>query len=109
MCTTIYSGLLVGRHKRERGRLTDGKESPPLVYANVVQITTGPFDLVMDFGFKTPEQTRRGSTEYESVVRVAMSLAHAKSMVPILANVIARYEQQVGPITAPGFEDLSKE
>jgi hypothetical protein len=90
-------------------RLADGKESPPLVYANVVQMTTGPFDLVMDFGFKTPEQTQRGSTEYESVVRVAMSLAHAKSMVPILANVIAQYEQQVGPITAPGFEDSSKE
>lgn len=89
--------------------MADGETSPPVVYANVVQMTTGPFDLVMDFGFKTPEQTTRGSTEYESVVRVAMSLAHAKSMVPILANVIARYEQQVGPITAPGFDDLPKE
>jgi hypothetical protein len=89
--------------------LADGRESPPLVYANVVQITTGPFDLVMDFGFKNPEQTQRGSTEYESVVRVAMSLAHAKSMVPIMANIIAKYEQQVGPITAPGFEDTAKE
>jgi hypothetical protein len=89
--------------------LADGRESPPLVYANVVQITTGPFDLVMDFGFKNPEQTQRGSTEYESVVRVAMSLAHAKSMVPIMANIIAQYEQQVGPITAPGFEDTAKE
>ncbi len=89
--------------------MVDGRESPPLVYANVVQMTTGPFDLVMDFGFKNPQQTQRGSTEYESVVRVAMSLAHAKSMVPILANVIATYEQQVGPITAPGFDDLPKE
>lgn len=89
--------------------MTDGKESPPLVYANVVQITPGPFDLVMDFGFKTPEQLARGTIEYDSVVRVAMSLAHAKSMVPILANVIAQYEQQVGPITAPGFDDLPKE
>jgi hypothetical protein len=89
--------------------LTDGRESPPLVYANVVQMTTGPFDLIMDFGFRSPEQTQRGSTEYETVVRVAMSLAHAKSMVPILATVIAQYEQQVGPITAPGFEDSSKE
>lgn len=89
--------------------MADAKESPPLVYANVVQLTTGPFDLVMDFGFKTPEQTQQGAAEYNSVVRVAMSLAHAKSMVPILANIIAQYEQQVGPITAPGFEDLSKE
>jgi hypothetical protein len=79
------------------------------VYANVVRINTGPFDLVMDFGFMSPEHTRRGSTEYESVVRVAMSLAHAKSMVPVLANVIAQYEQQVGRIAAPGFEDTAKE
>ena len=89
--------------------MPDGADTPPLVYANVVQITIGPFDLVMDFGFKTPEQTQRGAMEYDSVVRVAMSLAHAKSMVPILPNVIAQYEQQDGPITAPGFEDLSKE
>jgi hypothetical protein len=103
---------VVERHtatKKGAKRLTDGRESSPLVYANVVQITPGPFDLVMDFGFKTPEQTARGSTEYESVVRVAMSLAHAKTMVPILANVITQYEQQVGPITAPGFDDAAKE
>lgn len=95
--------------KRGIERLADGMDIPPLVYANVVQITPGPFDLIMDFGFKTPEQTQHGSTEYESVVRVAMSLAHAKTMVPILANVIAQYEQQIGPITAPGFDDSAKE
>ncbi len=89
--------------------MTDSKESPPLVYANVVQMTTGPFDLVMDFGFRNPEQMQRGSTEYETVVRVAMSLAHAKSMVPILASLIAQYEEQVGHIPAPGFDDLPKE
>lgn len=89
--------------------MADGKESPPLVYTNVVQMTAGAYDLVMDFGFKNPEQTQRGSTEYETVVRVAMSLGHAKSMIPLLAQVIAQYEQQVGPITAPGFEDPAKE
>lgn len=89
--------------------MPDGSDQVPLVYANVVQMTTGPFDLVMEFGFKTPEQTTRGSTEYETVVRVAMSLAHAKSMLPILAQVIAQYERDVGIITAPGFEDSAKE
>lgn len=84
------------------------KEPPDPVYANVVGITAGPFDLVMDFGFKTPEATTRGSTEYEPVVRIAMSLAHAKSMVPLLARVIAEYEEKVGPITAPGFDDTAK-
>jgi hypothetical protein len=89
--------------------MPDGREPPPLVYANVVQMTTGPFDLVMDFGFKTPEQAMEGSAEYDTTVRVAMSLAHAKSMIPLLAQVIAQYEQQVGQITAPGFDDQPKE
>lgn len=79
------------------------------VYANVAEVTVGPFDLVMDFGFKPPESTKRQSTEFEVVARVAMSLAHAKSLIPILARSIATYEQQVGPITTPGFEDMSKE
>lgn len=96
------------------GRMADDNnpvpERPvPFVYANVLRITTGAYDLVMDFGFSTPEQTMQGSEEYEPMVRVVMSLAHAKTMIPILAQVIAQYEQQVGPITAPGFEDQPKE
>lgn len=84
-------------------------EPPKAVYANVVNITAGAFDMVLDFGFKPPESTQRQSTEYEIVARVAMSLAHAKTMLPIMARVIAQYEEKVGPITAPGFEDLGKE
>jgi hypothetical protein len=84
-------------------------DPPSTVYANVVQITTGPFDMVIDFGFKSPEKARAGSTEFEIVARVAMSLAHAKTILPILAGQIAEYEQKVGPITAPGFDQFSKE
>ena len=64
------------------------------LYANVVNITVGAFDLVMDFGFKTPEQTQRRSADYELVARVAMSLAHAKSMLPLMARMIADYESK---------------
>jgi hypothetical protein len=86
-----------------------GENKIEQVYANVVEVTVGPFDMVMDFGFKTPEATKKNSPDAEPVARVAMSLAHAKSMLPILARVISQYEQDVGPITAPGFEDMSKE
>jgi Protein of unknown function (DUF3467) len=84
-------------------------EPPRPVYANVVNVTAGPFDMVIDFGFKAPEATKRQSPDYEIVARVAMSLAHAKTMLPILARIIAQYEEKVGPITAPGFEDMGKE
>lgn len=83
-------------------------EKPTPVYANVVEMTTGPFDLVIDFGFKPPESTKKQSPDYDMVARVAMSLSHAKSMLPILARLIASYEANVGPIPAPGFEDQSK-
>ncbi len=85
-------------------------EHKPIYYANIVNMTIGPFDLVMDFGFRTPEQTTRGApADYEHVARVAMSLAHAKSMIPLLAKVIAEYESKVGTITAPGFEQDARE
>ncbi len=89
--------------------MTEGQKPPRVVYANVVQMTTGPFDLVMEFGFKTPEQTQQGSPDYEPVARVAMSLSHAKTMIPLLLNQITQYEDQIGQIPAPGFEDSAKE
>lgn len=84
-------------------------EAPSPIYANVVNITLGPFDCVLDFGFKAPEETRRGSADYEIVARVAMSLGHAKSMLPIMARTIAEYEKEIGEIPSPGFEGFSKE
>lgn len=84
------------------------QEPPKPVYANVVEMTTGPFDLVIDFGFKTPEMAKKHSAEFEVVARVAMSLSHAKSMLPILARLIAEYEKNVGQIPAPGFDDTAK-
>jgi hypothetical protein len=87
--------------------MSDPSHSP--VYANVVEIVVGPYDLVMDFGFRPPEQTKKQGTDWEPVARVAMSLAHAKSMLPILARQIAAYEKQVGPIVSPGFDEMSKE
>jgi hypothetical protein len=85
------------------------ESTPQPVYANVVNITLGAFDIVLDFGFKTPEQTQKGSPDYELVARVAMSLGHAKSMLPLLARLVAEYESKVGPITAPGYDAQARE
>jgi len=40
---------------------------------------------------------------------VGMSLGHAKTMLPILARLIAQYESQFGTIPAPGYEDQAKD
>jgi Protein of unknown function (DUF3467) len=88
---------------------TEMPDAPNPIYANVVQLTTGPYDMTFDFGFKAPERLRTGSPEFEIVARVTMSLAHAKTILPLLSQQIAQYEQRVGPITAPGFEEFSSE
>lgn len=85
------------------------EESAKQVYANVIEATVGPYDMVLDFGFKPPEAMKKNSPDYEVVARVAMSLGHAKAMLPIIAKLIAQYEQNVGQITAPGFDEKSKE
>jgi hypothetical protein len=84
-------------------------DPPQPVYANIVQMTIGPFDMVLDFGFRSPEEAARGQEGgYDTVARVAMSVGHAKSMIPLLAKLIAEYEEKVGPIPAPGFDDFMR-
>lgn len=84
-------------------------EVPEPIYANVIQITTGPFDMSLDFGYKTPERARAGSPDFDIVARIVMSPSHAKAILPLLAKQIAEYENKVGTIPAPGFEEFSSE
>lgn len=80
------------------------------VYVNVVQIYGGPFDVICDFGFSSPENRATGiPTDFDVVSRVVMSMGHAKSLLPILAKLISEYEEQFGPIPAPGFGEASRD
>jgi len=93
--------------KEESGGMPTDVPEP--VYANVVQMAVGPFDMVLDFGFRSPEEAARGQEGgYDVVARVAMSVGHAKSMLPLLAKLIAEYEDRFGQIPAPGFDDFMK-
>ena len=81
-------------------------ERVELLYANSMAVTAGPFDVTLIFGqqdnaTRTPANPVPASTE---VVRISMSWGHAKSMIPLLARMVAEYEQQVGQIPAPGFD-----
>jgi hypothetical protein len=79
-------------------------EQVPFFYANVVEFTMGPFDLTIDFGFKTPDQVKRQSPDWDRVARVSMSPSHAKSMLKILLDHIQAYEQQFGMIPSPHYD-----
>jgi hypothetical protein len=71
---------------------------PEVLYCNVLSVVISPFDFVFDFGYKTPEQAKAKSVEYEIVARIAMSPQHAKSMLPILKRMIKEYEDKIGHI-----------
>lgn len=87
-------------------RVADDTEIP-FFYANVVNMHVGPYDFVMEFGYKTPEE---GPTNrYTKICNVTMGLGHAKAMLPMMAKLIAAYEQNVGQIPAPGYDDMAKE
>jgi Protein of unknown function (DUF3467) len=86
------------------------QEAGTTVYANVVSVNAGVFDVSLTFGEQN--HSRRladGGVETQPVVKVFMSWGHLKSMVPLLAKVVASYEQQFGEIPAPGFDNLWKE
>lgn len=79
-------------------------------YANVVQLQVAPYDAEMKFFYRRPEQLNEVDVENLRLVsRVTMSLSHMKSMIPIMAKVVADYEQQFGAVPAPGFEQFGKE
>jgi hypothetical protein len=83
------------------------EQDVPFFYANVMQAHLGAFDFTIQFGYKPAEE--QATTRYNPVCTVGMSLAHAKSMLPILAKLIATYESQFGTIPAPGYDEMSKE
>ena len=83
------------------------------IYANIVSVSLGPFDVTLDFGYQSPDHRNEApedeAPEYDRVARISMSHAHAKSMLPILARVISEFEKKQGTIPAPGFDQQAKE
>jgi hypothetical protein len=79
-------------------------------YANVVKLFGGPLDVMLIFGIlePTPGAPSGEPPEIKEVMRISMSWAHLKSMIPLLARIVADYESKVGQVPAPGFDELWK-
>jgi hypothetical protein len=67
--------------------------SDALVYANWVRLAGTPYDVALDFGYRTDE-----SPPKEPTVRVVMTWEHAKDVLLLLQNSVEQYESQAGPI-----------
>lgn len=73
-----------------------GQQEVPSVYANHVQVSTGPWDFVIMLG----EIVRLddGDVAARKIVQITMSPQHAKAMAEVLARQIARYEERFGEL-----------
>lgn len=85
-------------------RLTSHEEPLP-VYANVAQIASTPFDIVVTFGRIAAVPFREGTERadellVQSQVQVFMSPQHAKVLLRLLTVQITNYESKHGAIPA---------
>jgi hypothetical protein len=71
----------------------------------------GPFDATLAFGEQDLSSAGAGGrpARTREVVQLTMSWGHLKSMIPLLAKIVAQYEQAVGEVPSPGFDQLWKE
>jgi len=77
--------------------------APPSYYANMVHVTSSPYDVTLDFSFRPSAYHSRGDETPD--VRVTMSSSHAKSLLEVLADRIAHYEEHYGVIPSPHRSD----
>jgi hypothetical protein len=81
---------------------------PSTLYANVMQATLSPFDVILDFGIRDPKSVE--PEDFEIVARLAMSVTHVKSMLPILHQLIDEYERATGvPVPSAGSVVLKEQ
>ncbi len=112
MDTLEFVRCLSSTQGRE-GKMTDPPPSQdiPSFYVNVVEMQSQPFDLIMTFGTQSLADTSKHETKnlWRPSLRIQMSHAHAKTMLPMLAKMLADYEARFGTIPAPGFDQLERE
>lgn len=68
-------------------------------------ITGNAFDVMFIFGMQQPPAGGTGEAITREIARISMSWGHAKSIIPLLAKVVAEYESKYGEVPAPGFDD----
>ncbi len=64
-----------------------------LVYANWVRLDATPYDVSMDFGYRTTDEPPK-----DFPVHLVMTWEHAKDLLSLLSNAVEQYTENVGPI-----------
>ncbi len=70
-----------------------------LVYANWVRLEATPYDISMDFGYRSTENPPK-----DFPVHLVMTWEHAKDLLLLLDNAVKQYGENVGAIRDLGSE-----
>ncbi len=64
-----------------------------LVYANWVRLGGTPYDVALDFGYRTDEAPPKAPT-----VHLVMTWEHAKDLLTLLGKAVEEYDEKIGSI-----------
>jgi hypothetical protein len=67
---------------------------PERIYSNAVRAHAGAFDVALDFVYELGDATEPP----EPGVRVVMSWEHAAALVHVMGQLLAKYQEQLGPL-----------
>jgi hypothetical protein len=82
----------------QSGTPAPGPPPMQLVYANVMGMRGGAFDLSLEFGYAIPPGEGEEPQPPAWSTRVAMSWEHARALYTLLGENLKQYEDQVGAI-----------
>ena len=64
-----------------------------LIYANWMRLGGTPYDVALDFGYRTDETPPRTPS-----ARIVMTWEHAKDLLTLLGQAVQEYDEKVGTI-----------
>ncbi len=73
----------------------------PEIYTNSARFTVGIYDFMVEFGVTETSVDPQKPPGIRPVLRVRMSPQHAAMLSLALADVVRRYENEVGQISLP--------
>jgi hypothetical protein len=90
-------------------RTNDAVRGAVPAYVNAVRLTTDPFEVILDFGFREPVESGEAAVAFQSSARLVISPALAAAIVPLLDGLLVDYEEEVDRIASVAFEGLADE
>ena len=76
-------------------------EATPDLYINSARFAVGVYDVLVDFGLQDPPSDPNHPPGFNQLVRIRMSPQHALVLSKALADLVFKYEQQIGKLNVP--------